>query len=60
MTVEGDQLKVRLEGLSPSTTFAFTVIAENRVGRSNPSQTLRHTTLEEPPTAYPLNIRVSI
>ena len=58
MTVEGDQLKVKLEGLLPSTTYTFSVLAENRVGRSEASQALRHTTLEEPPTGSPENIKV--
>ena len=57
--VEGDVLQVRLEGLYPATRYSFSIIAENTVGRSSPSPPLMHTTLEEPPTAYPINIKVS-
>ncbi|KAK8753149.1 hypothetical protein OTU49_002817, partial [Cherax quadricarinatus] len=37
VTVEGDQRRVRLEGLLPATTYTLTLVAENRVGRSLPS-----------------------
>ena len=56
--MEGDVLHVRLEGLTPATAYVFHVMAENLVGRSKSSAPLRHRTLEEPPTAYPINIKV--
>ncbi|CAL4194543.1 unnamed protein product, partial [Meganyctiphanes norvegica] len=58
ITVEGDQYRVRIEGLKPSTTYVFTIKAENQVGRSLASPTLTATTQEEPPEGAPNNIRV--
>ncbi|XP_045105879.1 Down syndrome cell adhesion molecule-like protein Dscam2 isoform X1 [Portunus trituberculatus] len=58
VTVEGDQKKVRLEGLQPATTYTLTVVAENRVGRSQPSPPLTASTHEEPPTGHPQNVVV--
>ncbi|XP_066948108.1 cell adhesion molecule Dscam2-like isoform X4 [Macrobrachium rosenbergii] len=58
VTVEGDQRKVRIDGLLPATTYIFTVVAENRVGRSQPSSPLRITTQEEAPSGHPQNVRV--
>lgn len=59
VTVEGDQKRVRLEGLQPATTYTLTVVAENRVGRSQPSPPLTASTHEEPPTGYPQSVAVS-
>ncbi|XP_069947115.1 cell adhesion molecule Dscam2 isoform X1 [Cherax quadricarinatus] len=58
VTVEGEQQKVRLEGLLPATTYTLTLVAENRVGRSQPSPPLRVTTQEEPPAAAPQSVNV--
>ena len=57
--VDGDQMRVKLDGLSPATKYVFHVRAENRVGKSKTSTSLYQTTLEEAPSASPLNIRVS-
>ncbi|XP_063589130.1 cell adhesion molecule Dscam2-like [Penaeus indicus] len=59
VTVEGDQRRVRIEGLLPSTTYEFSVVAENRVGRSQTSSPLRFKTQEEAPSGHPQNVRVS-
>ncbi|ROT64498.1 putative Down syndrome cell adhesion molecule-like protein Dscam2 [Penaeus vannamei] len=59
VTVEGDQRRVRIEGLLPSTTYEFNVVAENRVGRSQSSSPLRFKTQEEAPSGHPQNVRVS-
>ena len=59
VTVEGDQRKVRIEGLMPATTYLFTVVAENRVGKSQPSSPLRAVTQEEAPSGHPQNVRVN-
>ncbi|XP_071517586.1 cell adhesion molecule Dscam2-like isoform X2 [Panulirus ornatus] len=58
VTVEGDQRRLRLESLLPATTYTLTVVAENRVGRSQPSAPLRVTTQEEPPSAAPQSVAV--
>lgn len=58
MTVEGDQRRVRIEGLLPATMYVFTVVAENRVGRSQQSSPLRVKTQEEAPSGHPQNVRV--
>ncbi|XP_037792633.1 Down syndrome cell adhesion molecule-like protein Dscam2 [Penaeus monodon] len=58
VTVEGDQRRVRIEGLLPSTTYEFSVVAENRVGRSQTSTPLRFKTQEEAPSGHPQNVRV--
>nr|XP_045585779.1 Down syndrome cell adhesion molecule-like protein Dscam2 isoform X2 [Procambarus clarkii] len=58
VTVEGDQRRVRLEDLQAATTYTLTLVAENRVGRSQPSAPLRVTTHEEPPTGYPQGVNV--
>ncbi|KAK7082481.1 hypothetical protein SK128_000210 [Halocaridina rubra] len=58
VTVEGDQQQVRIEGLIPATSYVFTVVAENRVGRSKLSSPLRVTTHEEAPSGHPQNVRV--
>lgn len=58
VTVEGDQKRVRLESLQPATTYTLAVVAENRVGRSQPSPPLIAATHEEPPTGHPQNVVV--
>nr|XP_027230100.1 Down syndrome cell adhesion molecule-like protein Dscam2 [Penaeus vannamei] len=58
VTVEGDQRRVRIEGLLPATMYVFTVVAENRVGRSQQSSPLRVKTQEEAPSGHPQNVRV--
>ena len=57
--VNSDSDEAILQELQPATTYTIEVIAENRVGRSSPSATIRHSTLEEPPTSFPHNISVS-
>ena len=49
----------RVEGLTPATFYSLTLVAENSVGHSKPSEPLNVTTLEEPPTGFPRNIQVS-
>ncbi|XP_071541356.1 cell adhesion molecule Dscam2-like [Panulirus ornatus] len=58
VTVEGDQRRVRLDDLLPAMTYTLTVVAENRVGRSEASNPLRVTTQEEPPSGHPQNVAV--
>ena len=57
--MEGTESEVVLNSLDPASGYTITVSAENRVGRSQPSTPIMHTTLEEPPTSYPTNIMVS-
>ncbi|XP_050729970.1 cell adhesion molecule Dscam2-like isoform X1 [Eriocheir sinensis] len=58
VTVDGDQKRVRLESLQPATTYTLAVVAENRVGRSQPSPPLTAATHEEAPTGHPQNVVV--
>ncbi|CAL4091054.1 unnamed protein product, partial [Meganyctiphanes norvegica] len=59
VTVEGNQHQVKIEGLNPATLYIFTVVAENRVGRSLASAPVTAGTEEEKPTGTPENIKVS-
>ncbi|CAL4117642.1 unnamed protein product, partial [Meganyctiphanes norvegica] len=59
VTVEGDERRVRIEGLRPAGSYVFSVVAENRVGRSQVSSPLTANTHEEPPEGMPINIRVT-
>lgn len=59
LRVEGEQQKARLESLSPATTYTVTVVAENQVGRSQPSAPLTFTTHEETPSGHPQRVTVS-
>ena len=46
------------DGLQPATLYSFKVAAENRVGRSDFTSAQSRSTLEEPPTGHPRNIKV--
>ncbi|XP_047740197.1 Down syndrome cell adhesion molecule-like protein Dscam2, partial [Hyalella azteca] len=63
-TVEGSykEIKVptnfaRITGLDPATRYLLRVAAENNVGRSAATEVLMATTLEEPPTGPPRNMK---
>ena len=62
---ESSELRVskrsaRVEGLRPATRYSFSVAAENKVGRSDPSTTLYKSTEEEAPTGFPRNVKVGM
>ncbi|XP_054712694.1 cell adhesion molecule DSCAM-like [Uloborus diversus] len=56
--VSAAETKVTVTGLTPGTTYAFRVHAENTLGRSGSSQELLITTEEEAPTNSPQDVRV--
>lgn len=47
-----------VKGLSPGLSYEMSVIAENEVGRSEPSETVQLYTGEEEPTGFPLDLAV--
>ncbi|RVE42005.1 hypothetical protein evm_013350 [Chilo suppressalis] len=51
-------LSARLDGLRPAAAYSLRIAATNHVGQSPHSDPLLFTTLEEPPTASPQNVRV--
>ena len=56
--MEGGKDRLRIENLTPATSYTFTVAAENRVGRAVPSSPITGATLEEAPKGHPRNVRV--
>jgi hypothetical protein len=48
----------KLTDLVPSTRYFLRVAAENSVGRSDFTDVLTVTTLDEPPTGHPRNVKV--
>ncbi|KAL1500781.1 hypothetical protein ABEB36_006226 [Hypothenemus hampei] len=57
ITVPGTQTTAALSNLMPSTVYHLRILAENRLGLSEPSQTVQVNTLEEEPSGAPVDIR---
>lgn len=47
MTVAGSQTSATLSGLSPAASYHVRILAENRLGLSEPSEPIQVTTQEE-------------
>ena len=57
-TVSGTQTSALITNLSPSLTYEASVIAENQVGKSEPSENVAINTGEDEPTAAPSDVTV--
>ncbi|XP_049817554.1 Down syndrome cell adhesion molecule-like protein Dscam2 [Aethina tumida] len=57
ITVPGSQTTTTLQNLRPAQVYHLRILAENRLGLSEPSQTVQVNTLEEIPNGAPLDIR---
>ncbi|XP_072378394.1 cell adhesion molecule Dscam1-like [Diabrotica undecimpunctata] len=57
VTVPGSQTTTTLPNLHPAQVYHLRLLAENRLGLSEPSQTVQVNTLEEVPSGAPLDIR---
>lgn len=57
-TVSGTQTSALITNLSPSLTYEASVIAENQVGRSEPSENVVINTGEDEPSAAPSDVSV--
>ncbi|CAH1168788.1 unnamed protein product [Phyllotreta striolata] len=57
ITVPGSQTSTTLPNLHPAQAYHIRILAENRLGLSDPSQTVQVNTLEEVPSGAPLDIR---
>ncbi|KAG8222804.1 hypothetical protein J437_LFUL005010, partial [Ladona fulva] len=58
VSVGGGQTTAVVSGLSPASSYHFRILAENRLGLSEPSEVIQVTTQEEVPTGAPLGVRV--
>ncbi|KAJ8960259.1 hypothetical protein NQ318_003984 [Aromia moschata] len=57
VTVPGSQTTTTLQNLRPAQVYHIRILAENRLGMSEPSQTVQVNTLEEVPSGAPVDIR---
>lgn len=57
-TVSGTQTSALITNLMPALTYEASVIAENQVGRSEPSENIQLSTGEDDPTAAPSDVSV--
>ncbi|XP_065168013.1 cell adhesion molecule Dscam1 isoform X4 [Atheta coriaria] len=57
VSVPGSQTSTTVENLKPSQIYHLRVLAENRLGLSEPSQVVQVSTLEEVPSGAPLDVR---
>ncbi|XP_030749790.1 Down syndrome cell adhesion molecule-like protein Dscam2 isoform X2 [Sitophilus oryzae] len=57
VTVTGSQTTANLSNLRPAQVYHLRILAENRLGLSEPSQTVQVSTLEEVPSSAPVDIR---
>ncbi|XP_063908088.1 cell adhesion molecule Dscam1 isoform X3 [Zophobas morio] len=57
VTVPGSQVTTTLQNLRPSQVYHLRILAENRLGLSDPSQIVQVSTLEEVPSGAPIDIR---
>nr|XP_023018250.1 Down syndrome cell adhesion molecule-like protein Dscam2 [Leptinotarsa decemlineata] len=57
VTVPGSQTTTTLQNLHPAQVYHLRILAENRLGLSDPSQTVQVSTLEEVPGGAPVDIR---
>ncbi|XP_026321143.1 Down syndrome cell adhesion molecule-like protein Dscam2 isoform X3 [Hyposmocoma kahamanoa] len=56
--VPGSVTSASVQNLQPATSYHLRIIAENRLGQSEPSQLVQVTTTEEVPSGPPLDVRV--
>nr|XP_049701279.1 Down syndrome cell adhesion molecule-like protein Dscam2 isoform X20 [Helicoverpa armigera] len=56
--VPGSVTSASVQNLQPATSYHLRIIAENRLGQSEPSQLIQVTTTEEIPSGPPLDVRV--
>ncbi|KAH9632597.1 hypothetical protein HF086_001840 [Spodoptera exigua] len=56
--VPGSVTSASVQNLQPATSYHLRIIAENRLGQSEPSQLIQVTTTEEVPSGPPLDVRV--
>ncbi|KAJ0174157.1 hypothetical protein K1T71_010303 [Dendrolimus kikuchii] len=56
--VPGSVTSTSVQNLQPATSYHLRIIAENRLGQSEPSQLIQVTTTEEVPSGPPLDVRV--
>ncbi|XP_060519429.1 cell adhesion molecule Dscam2 isoform X3 [Cylas formicarius] len=57
ITVPGSETTASLPNLRPAQVYHLRILAENRLGLSEPSQTVQVNTLEEVPSGSPVDIR---
>ncbi|KAJ3636867.1 hypothetical protein MTP99_000372 [Tenebrio molitor] len=57
VTVPGSQTTTTLHNLRPAQVYHLRILAENRLGLSDPSQMVQVSTLEEVPSGAPVDIR---
>ncbi|CAH1965461.1 unnamed protein product [Acanthoscelides obtectus] len=57
VTVPGSQTTTTLQNLHPAQVYQIRILAENRLGLSEPSQTVQINTMEEVPSGAPVDIR---
>lgn len=58
LVVDGLQTSALLPNLLPALTYEVSVIGQNQVGQSEPSETIQVTTSEEEPSAPPTDVQV--
>ncbi|CAH4030501.1 unnamed protein product [Pieris brassicae] len=56
--VPGSVTSASVQNLQPATSYHLRIIAENRLGQSEPSQLVQVTTTEEVPSGSPIDVRV--
>ncbi|XP_068620593.1 cell adhesion molecule Dscam1 [Battus philenor] len=56
--VPGSVTSASVQNLQPATSYHLRIIAENRLGQSEPSQLVQVTTTEEVPSGPPIDVRV--
>ncbi|XP_025832144.1 Down syndrome cell adhesion molecule-like protein Dscam2 isoform X2 [Agrilus planipennis] len=57
VTIPGTETATTLENLQPAQNYHIRILAENRLGLSEPSQIIQVNTLEEAPSGSPTDIR---
>ncbi|XP_063226995.1 cell adhesion molecule Dscam2 [Bacillus rossius redtenbacheri] len=57
LTVPGAQTTATVQNLSPASSYHLRIMAENRLGLSEPSEALQVTTQEEVPSGAPQDVR---
>ncbi|GFG29264.1 hypothetical protein Cfor_07941 [Coptotermes formosanus] len=57
LTVPGTQTTATIQNLNPASSYHLRIMAENRLGLSDPSEVIQVTTQEEVPSGAPVDIR---
>ncbi|XP_069681625.1 cell adhesion molecule Dscam1 isoform X3 [Periplaneta americana] len=57
LTVPGTQTTATVQNLKPASSYHLRIMAENRLGLSDPSEVIQVTTQEEVPSGAPLDVR---